>query len=140
MAFISKTELKSASVPAVVDKAINSDDTIVDIIIAETEAVMRSYLSGRFNVTEIFEATGTDRSGVVVKHFKKIVIDEIYKRKAGSLNEVTQQGFNEAMAWLEGIAKGTIDAGDLPPKVTGDDAIGDGFIKWGGNTRYPSNF
>lgn len=139
MAFISKTELKSASIPEVIDKAINNDTTVVEEIISETEDVMRSYLSGRFNVDEIFEATGEDRSGVVVKHFKKIVIDEIYKRNTGGINDVTQLGYDEAMTWLEGIASGKINGGDLPLKETEADA-GDGFIKCGGSTRYPSNF
>lgn len=140
MAFIEQTELKSAAVPEVITKAINNDTEIVDEIISETEAVMRSYLSGRFNVTEIFNATAGDRNGVVLKHFKKIVIDEIYKRKAGSLNDVTQLGYDEAMTWLEGIASGKIDGGDLPLKEVEEDTVGDGFTKLGGNTRYPSNF
>lgn len=139
MAFINKNELKSVAVPAVVEKAINSDDEVVDIIIDETEDVMRSYLSGRFDVEAIFSAEDVDRSGVVVKHFKKIVIDEIYKRKTGGLNDVTQLGYDEAMTWLTDVANGKIEAGDLPTKET-EDATGDGFIKYGGNTRYDSIF
>lgn len=139
MAFITKTELKSATVPEVVEKAINQDDTVIDIIVDETESLMRSYLSGRFDVDAIFNATANARSGVVVKHFKKIVIDEIYKRKTNGLNEVTQLGSDEAMTWLEGIANGKISGGDLPPKED-EPVAGDGFIKHGGNTRYDSNF
>lgn len=86
MAFIITAELKTVSVPEVVQKAINEQDDIVIDIIDETEAVMRSYLSGRFDVDAIFSAVADDRSGVVVKHFKKIVIDEIYKRKTNGLN------------------------------------------------------
>lgn len=139
MSFITKAELKSASVIAVVNKAINNDDTVVDIIIDETEDVMRSYLSGRFDVDAIFNAEDTDRSGVVVKHFKKIVIHEIYKRKTGEVNEITQADYDEAMTWLEGVSSGRIDAGNLPP-AEDEAAEGDGFIKFGGNTRYSSNF
>lgn len=139
MPYITKLELKSAAVPEVVDKAINQDDEVVDIIIDETEDLMRSYLSGRFDVDAIFGATDGDRSGVVVKHFKKIVIDEIYKRKTNGLNEVTQLGYDEAMTWLADVSNGTIAAGDLPPKED-EPVVGDGFIKYGGNTRYDSNF
>lgn len=139
MAFITKPELKSASVTVVVNKAINDDDTIVDIIIDETEDVMRSYLSGRFDVNAIFSATNTDRNGVVVKHFKKIVVHEIYKRKTGEINETTQADYDEAMTWLEGVSAGKIDAGNLPAAEATPEA-GDGFIKFGGNTRYNSNF
>jgi len=139
MAFIIKEELKTVGVPAVIEKAINENDDIVLDIIDETEDVMRSYLSGRFNVDAVFNAVAGDRSGVVVKHFKKIVIDEIYKRKTGGLNEVTQLGYDEAMTWLEGVASGKINAGDLPPKDE-EPIQGDGFIKFGGNTKYESDF
>lgn len=139
MAFIIKDELKTVGVPAVVDKAINENDDIVLDIIDETEDVMRSYLSGRFDVDAIFSAVAGARSGVVVKHFKKIVIDEIYKRKTNGLNEVTQLGYDEAMTWLTDVANGKIAAADLPPKVE-EPVEGDGFIKFGGNTRYNSNF
>ena len=138
MAFISKNELKSAALIPVVNKAINDDDDVVDIIVDETEDVMRSYLSGRFDVDAIFSATDTDRNGVVVKHFKKIVVNEIYKRKTGEINDVTQTDYDEAMTWLEGVSSGKIDAGNLP--VVTNETTGDGFIKFGGNTRYDSNF
>lgn len=138
MPFISKAELKSAAVIPVVNKAINNDDAVVDIIVNETEDVMRSYLSGRFDTDIIFDAADDERNGVVVKHFKKIVIHEIYKRKTGELNEVTQTDYDEAMTWLEGVSSGKIDAGNLPPKA--EEAVGDGFIKFGGNTRYDSQF
>lgn len=139
MAFIVKDELRTVGVPAVVDKAINSTDAIVNDIIDETEDVMRSYLSGRFDVDVIFSATAGNRNGVILKHFKKIVIDEIYKRKTSGVNEVTQMGYDEAMTWLEGVANGKIPAADLPPKDA-TPVEGDGFIKYGGNTRYDSNF
>ena len=139
MAFIITAELKTVGVPEVVQKAINEQDDIVLDIIDETEDVMRSYLSGRFDVDAIFSAVAGNRSGVVVKHFKKVVIDEIYKRKTNGLNEVTQLGYDEAMTWLTDVANGKIAAGDLPPKED-EPVAGDGFIKYGGNTRYDSDF
>lgn len=139
--FLIKTELKSAAVPEVVDKAINQDDTIVQIIIDESIAEMTSYLGGRFDTDAIFGAEGTDRNMVVLKHLKKIVVDEIYRRKTGEMNETTAKGYDEAMYWLKEVAKGTIPAGELPPKVVeGESGSGDGFIKFGGNTRYNSNY
>lgn len=139
MAFIITDELKTVGVPEVVQKAINEQNDVVLDIIDETEAVMRSYLSGRFDVDAIFSAVAGARSGVVLKHFKKIVIDEIYKRKTNGLNDVTQLGYDEAMTWLEGVAKGKIAAGDLPPKEA-EPVAGDGFIKYGGNTQFTSRF
>ena len=134
--FLTKAELKSAAVPEVVDKAINQDNTIVDIIINESIAEMISYLNGRFNTDAIFAAEDTERNQVVLKHLKKIVVDEIYRRKTGEMNETTGKGYDEAMYWLKEVARGTIPAGDLPPKESTES--GDGFIKFGGNTRFNS--
>ncbi|PIB28906.1 hypothetical protein BFP77_08290 [Maribacter sp. 4U21] len=137
--FLTKDELKSAAVPEVVDRAINQDDEVVTIIINESIAEMKSYLSGRFDVATIFAETEADRDQVVLKHLKKIVVDEIYRRKTGEINETTEKGYNEAMYWLKEVAAGHIPAGDLPPKVA-EPETGDGFIKFGGNTRYNSNY
>lgn len=139
--FLTKDELKSAAVPEVVNKAINQDDTIVQIIINESIAEMSSYLGGRFDTIAIFAEIEADRNQVILKHLKKIVVDEIYRRKTGQMNETTAKGYDEAMYWLKEVAKGTIPAGELPPKaVEGESGSGDGFIKFGSNTRYNSNY
>lgn len=139
---ISKTELKTVSVPEVVQKVINQDDSIANDVIGESEAVMRSYLTGRFDVDTIFAAEGDDRDKVIVKYLKDIVIHELYTRKTENYHEVTKGRYDEAMLWLEKVASGKIPAGQLPPKPVpeGEDSTGDGFIKFGGNTRYPSQF
>ncbi|MEM8506225.1 MAG: phage protein Gp36 family protein [Bacteroidota bacterium] len=146
--FLTKDELKSATVIEVVNIVINSDDTIVETIIEEGIDEMKSYLSGRFDVETIFSQvapSGSDpdpRSQVVLKHLKKIVVDEIYRRKTGEINDSTAKGYNEAMLWLEKVAAGKINAEGLPPKpvADGEAGSGDGFIKYGGNTQYTSDY
>jgi len=139
--FIEVTDLNTVSVPQVVSKVLNNDDTIGEEIISETVALMRSYLSGRFDVDAIFNAT-ENKDKVVVKYCKDIVIHEIYTRKTEDYNQVTKGRYDEAMLWLEKVAAGKIPANDLPPKPVpeGEETTGDGFIKFGGNRKYTSNF
>lgn len=140
--FIEPNELNTVSVPQVVSKVLNNDDSIAEEIIAETVAVMRSYLSGRFNVEQIFSAVGDARDRVVVKYCKDITIHEIYTRKTEDYNQVTKGRYDEAMLWLEKVAAGKIPAGELPDIVLeeGEDNTGDGFIKFGGNAQYPTGW
>lgn len=140
--FLTKAELKTVSVPQVVDKAINNDVTIVEDIITESIAIMISYLSGRFDTDAIFSAADNDRDRVVLKYLKDIVIHEIYTRKTDDFHQVTKSRYDEAMLWLEKVASGKIPAAHLPVEVLeeGEDRTGDGFIKYGGNTNYSNNY
>ena len=77
--FIEIADLKTVSVPQVVSKVLNNDDTIEEEIISATIALMQSYLFGRFDVDAIFNAT-KNKDKVVGKYCKDIVIHKIYTR------------------------------------------------------------
>jgi len=138
--FLEQTELKTVGVPEVIEKVINNDSDIVTQIIAESIDIMKGYLSPHFDVEAIFNATGNDRSLVVLKYLKDIVIYEIYIRKTHDINEVAEKRYNEAMLWLEKVAKGIIQPAGLPLPESDTDSTGDGFIKFGSQTKYSSNF
>lgn len=138
MPFLTKDELKTAGVPEVIAKVTNGDDAIITDVIDESIDEMKGYLAVNYDADAIFNATGADRNKTVLKYLKKIVIYELYKRKGNLLDDDTMSSFDDAMAWLKGVAKGVI-AADLPTRST-DSSSGDGFIKFGGNSRYPSQF
>ena len=69
-----KEELKTVADLAIVDIISGQDDTIVDLIIAESIDLMSSYLSNYYNHQLIFAATAGNRSLVVLKHLKAIVL------------------------------------------------------------------
>lgn len=141
MAFLNKEELKTVSVPAVVQKVINADDTIVTQIIAESIAVMTDMLFERFDTDAIFSAEEDARHLTTLKHLKNIVINELYNRKTNAGNEITQLGYDEAMTWLEKVSTGRLPT-TLPAALPedDDDGIGDGFIKYGGNNQYQNGW
>lgn len=124
MAFLTKEELKTVVTKEVIDLITNTDDSIVDEIIAESIAIMESFLFRYFDTKLIFLSEGNARSRVVVKFLKDITIYEIYQRRTRTMNEVAQNRYNEAMNWLDQIAKGNISP-DLPIRKI--DIDGDGL-------------
>lgn len=124
MAFLTKEELKTVATKEVIDLITNTDDSIVDEIIAESIAIMESFLFRYFDTKLIFSSESNERSKVVVKFLKDIAIYEIYQRRTRTMNEVAQNRYNEAMNWLDQIAKGNISP-DLPIRKI--DIDGDGI-------------
>ena len=142
--FLEKSELKTVGLEEIINRIINSDDSIVEEIIAESIDVMSGYLFQYFDTTAIFEASGENRNLTIVKHLKGIVLFEIYTRRTKQLNEVAKMRYDEAMLWLEKVSKGTIQP-NLPPKLT--DTNGDGtpdsevpFMKLGSRKNYPNGW
>ena len=76
--FLEKSELKTVGLEEIINRIINSDDTIVEEIIAESIDVMSGYLFQQYDTTAIFEASGENRNLTIVKHLKGIVLFEIY--------------------------------------------------------------
>lgn len=142
--FLEKSELKTVGLEEIINRIINSDDTIVEEIIAESIDVMSGYLFQYFDTTAIFKASGENRNLTIVKHLKGIVLFEIYTRRTKQLNEVAKMRYDEAMLWLEKVSKGTIQP-NLPPKLkdTNGDGIPDSevpFMKLGSRKNYPNGW
>ncbi|MDB0601086.1 DUF1320 family protein [Tenacibaculum maritimum] len=139
--FLTKDELKTTGVPEVINKVTNGDDTIITDVIAETIDEMKGYLGVYYDAKAIFEATLENRNKTVLKYLKKIVVYELYKRKENLLDDDTISSYEDAMEWLKNIAKGVLSA-NLPvkPKDQGSNPNGDGFIKFGSNLKYATNY
>lgn len=137
--FLTKDELKTTGVPEVIEKVTNGDDTIITEVIAETIDEMKGYLGVYYDAIAIFNATENDRNKTVLKYLKKIVVYELYKRKENLLDNDTISSYDEAMDWLKSIAKGIL-AAELPVPSNTTDNSGDGFIKFGSNSKYPTGY
>ncbi|MHA3045989.1 phage protein Gp36 family protein [Riemerella anatipestifer] len=142
--FLKIDELKTVATREVIDLITNGDNSIVEEIIAESIDLMKSYLFKYYDTTAIFEKEDNDRSKVILKYLKDIVIHEIYIRRTKNMNEVAKTRYDEAMLWLEKIARGTIEA-DLPKKMV--DIDGDGvpdepspFMKLGSRKTYRNHW
>ncbi|MFJ1330251.1 phage protein Gp36 family protein [Capnocytophaga canimorsus] len=142
--FLTIDELNTVATREVIDLITNNDDAIVEEIIAESIDLMRSYLFKHYNTEAIFSKEGNERSRILLKYLKDIVIHEVYIRRTKKLNEVAKIRYDEAMLWLEKIAKGDIEA-DLPKRLTdldGDDKADESvpFMKLGSRKTYKNHF
>ncbi|AUS06470.1 phage protein Gp36 family protein [Pseudotamlana carrageenivorans] len=144
MAFLIKDELKTVATIELINLITQSDETIVTEIIEESIEIFKSYLFKYFDTEAIFTASGTDRSKVVLKYLKDVVIHELYIRRSKQMNDVAKMRFDEAMLWLEKVSKGNISP-DLPEKQV--DTDGDGqpdssvpFMKVGSRKTYKNHF
>ena len=141
--FLSKDELKTVALTEVINIITESDDTIVAQIIAESIDLMKSYLHNYYNINAIFDAAGNDRSLIVLKYLKDIVIHEIYIRRTHEYNEAAKIRYDEALLWLEKVAKGEIN----PPLPQGEDTDGDGksdtdtsYLNLGSRPKYKTGW
>lgn len=139
--FLNIDELKTVVLREVVDLITTSDDTIVNQIIAESIDLMKSYLNNYYDATAVFDQTGEDRSLIVLKYLKDIVVFEIYIRRTRDFNEVAKIRYDEAMLWLDKVAKGQINV-DLPTNDSGDENGGgsDGYLHLGDKGKYKTGW
>ncbi len=141
MAFLTEQELRTVATPEVVNLITSNNDVIVVEIIAESIDLMKSYLFKHYDTEQIFSAVGDDRSKVILKYLKDIVIYEIYIRRTKHYNEVAKLRYDEAMLWLEKVGYGKIDV-DLPRKPTGENTTNkeSSFMKLGSRRTYKNHW
>lgn len=139
MAFLTQQELRTVATVEVVNLINNNNETITNEIIDESIDIMKSYLFRHYDTDEIFSAVGNERSKVILKYLKDIVIHEIYKRRSSQYNETAKDDYDEAMLWLEKVANGEIDV-DLPLKL--DDQTGEtsNFMRTGSRKQYKNHW
>ncbi|MFT4223298.1 phage protein Gp36 family protein [Dysgonomonas sp.] len=141
MAFLTKAELKTVTDINIVNKITALDDKIIEDIIDESIALMKSYLSRFYDADAIFNKEGSDRNLHIVKKLKDIVIYEVYERHTRETNAVAERRYNIAMHWLEKINTGEQGDGTLPtkPDEPDDNNTGTtGDTRYGGGTKYGS--
>jgi phage gp36-like protein len=144
MSFLAKDELKTKVPISIVNIITNSDDNTVDTIIEENIDIVRGYLYQYYDTEAIFSATGADRSKAVLKHLKAIVVHEIYTSRSKEMNETAKNANDDALTWLEQVAKGIIKP-DLPKRKvdTNGDGVADSdatFMKLGGRKAYKNHW
>lgn len=142
--FITKPELNTVSTVEIIDLITNSDPQIVNTIIEECIEVMHTYLFKYYDADAIFAAVGAERSKIIMKYLKDLVIYEIYMRRSKQANAVVEKRQEEAMLWLEKVAKGEI-VPDLPKKMVDTDEDGEvdaaaTFMKLGSRKSYKNHF
>lgn len=137
--FLTKDELRTVAQLPIIDKITAEDDSIIDIIIDESIAVMSSMLSSYYDVDVIFAKEGNERNKTIVKYLKDICIYEIYNRCTREQNEVAENRYNIAMEWLTKLNNGELEDSTLPLRQEVEDGNATtGDVRYGGNKRYNS--
>lgn len=121
MAFITEQDY-SAVIRDEVKNILIEDNGLTKLSSAEDMAIaqVKNYLSGTYDTSAIFGATGTDRNS----HIVMIVIDctlyHLYTSIApDQIPKIRSERYGDAIDWLKSIANGDISA-DLPSKQSGD--------------------
>lgn len=142
MAFLVKEELKTVSQIPIIDKIVGMDDNIVNEIIEESIAIMKSDLSRFYDAELIFSKEGNERHKNVLKKLKDIVIYEVYERTTRDQNAVAERRYKEAMYWLEKLNTGEKGDGTLPTKPDdpgeSENTGSTGDTRFGGGRKYSS--
>jgi phage gp36-like protein len=140
MAFLIKDELKTKCTTEIINLITNSNDTTVTSIIDENIDMMKSYLFKQYDTDSIFNAAGTARSKVVMKHLKNLVICDVFEIRQKPWTEAQEKKYDEAMRWLELMSKGTIEAEQVDTDGDGTADTANSFMKVGSNKKYRNHF
>lgn len=143
MAFLTIDELKSVAPADFLTILVGTEETIVDTMIEEMIALIKTNLGAYYDMEEVFGKTELDRDGTVLMYLKDLVYYKLLKRrKPGAV--LNEDEYNEAMKWLEDISTGKRRA-NLPTIKT--DTDGDGiadkdvpFMKLGNNRKYQNGW
>lgn len=137
--FLEIDELKTVRTAPIVELITNSDDDTVNEIINESIDIMKSYLFKYYDTDVIFNAVGEERSKMILKYLKDIVIYEIHKIRATRFDEVLKLDYDEAIGWLDKVSTGKIDA-DLPLKIIEGTDEAKPFMRIGSRQTYRNHF
>lgn len=143
MAFLTIDELKSVAPADFLAILVGTEETIVDTMIEEMIALIKTNLGAYYDMEEVFSKTELERDGTVLMYLKDLVYYKLLKRrKPGAV--LNEDEYNEAMKWLEDISTGKRRT-NLPTIKT--DTDGDGipdkdvpFMKLGNNRKYQNGW
>lgn len=108
-----------------------------------SQAEMESYLRQRYNVAQIFSATGENRNALIILYMVDIVIYHLHSNTAGDvIPELRIIRYNAAKDWLKAVAKGDIspDLPEKPDEGEGGEGSGSQVIEFGSNPKYSERY
>lgn len=108
-----------------------------------SQAEMESYLRQRYNVAQIFSATGENRNALIILYMVDIVIYHLHSNTAGDvIPELRIIRYNAAKDWLKAVAKGDIspDLPEKPDEGEGGEGTGSQIIEFGSNPKYSERY
>ena len=126
MIFLTDTDFGAqirAEVLAIVRGTNTNQDTAELAAIAE----MQSYLSGKYDVAQIFAASGTERNAQLVMYCVDILLYHIHSNiTPKNVPDVREKRYNAAIAWLKLVASDKLnpDLPIIPGQESGEFSLG----------------
>lgn len=129
MAFLEKADYYTSINLSVLDALTGGDDSIIDELSAEAITEMKSFLNARFDVEQIFNATGVDRNKMILMYCKDIALFHIYSiYNFRRVPEIRDKRYKNALQWLQDVNEQRINPEGLPTNEKT-------FVKTGGNEK-----
>lgn len=132
------SDYKPAVHAEILDAVIRTDAPTLEM--AEDRAIeeMKSYLSSRYDVDNIFNKTGAARNQLIVMFAVDITLYHLYAAINRMRTPVERvERYKRAIKWLEDVADGLINPVGLPlvtDPTTGEDTLNP--IRWGSECKY----
>lgn len=114
--YLVQADFKTHIYAEIITEITRSDATICPIAIAEAIATAKGYLS-RFNRTKLFDAnaTGFVDDPQLLAAVKDIAVWRMIRLANPNLSiEMARTNYEDAIAWLKDVQKGTADPEDWP--------------------------
>lgn len=109
MIFLQETDFKKQIREDTLDRIINDDASILYNAELATIAEIESYLRVRFDVSQIWNKTDTQRNALLVMYAVDILLYHIHSRIAPQqIPPLRGIRYDSAIAWLKAVAKGEI--------------------------------
>lgn len=109
MAFITENDYKMLIAPA--DLTLVQQSAAANRLLAEKTAISQaeSFLSQRYDCKAIWETTGDDRDEMLLMILMDLVLFHLHAHLPGRMGmEIRRQRYEDALAWLKGVANGDI--------------------------------
>lgn len=115
MAFIEKDDYGDAIKDNILDDLTEGVDAELDSAEAKAISLMSGYLNNRYDVAQIFAATGDNRNPVILMYAVDISIYLLHRKLSWrDLPTFRSDRYKEAKEWLEKISKLEINDPTLP--------------------------
>jgi len=143
MGFITESDFDDVIKANILDDVIDGSSDAFDQAVEYAQGITAGYISARFDVTDTFGKTGSDRSTVVVNIMKDLTLHRLLQRiDPRAVPETYSKAYDSSMKLLKDIQKGNFCPQDLKAlqDTSVDPAMDEANIRMGGirisNKRY----
>lgn len=119
--FITREDYSSSIRSEFLDRAIQEDENILEVVENQAIAEMKGYLSSRYDCEKAFGARDMDRHDLILMFTKDIAVYHLCSIREGMLTQNRIDRYERAVEWLKGVQKGeiTVDGLDRLDKENG---------------------